>query len=74
MKPQEATLAIKDILSQCNSDDDFRVAMYFIIEFMLISDLSIKDIISCIENAGGDYIESDRCIDDMIAELKDNYL
>lgn len=73
MNKQQVTCAIKDILNQCNSDDEFRIAMYCIIEFMLISDFSVEEMISCIENAGGDYVESDRCIDDMIAELKDNY-
>lgn len=73
MTPQKLTCAIKDSLSQCNSDDEFRIAMYCIIEFLLISNFSVDEMISCLESASGDYVESDRCIDDMIAELKDNY-
>lgn len=74
MKPQLVTCVIKDILSQCSSDDEFKIAMHCIIEFMLITNFSVEEMISCIEDASGYCVESDRCVDDMIAELKDNYI
>lgn len=73
MTPQQVTCAIKDTLSQCNSDEDFRIATYCIAEFLLISDLSVDEMIGCLENASGDYAYSDKCIDDMIVGLKENY-
>lgn len=73
MTPQQVTCAIKDSLVQCNSDGEFRIATYCIAEFLLISDLSVDEMIYCLENASGDYVESDKCIDDMISWLKENY-
>lgn len=73
MTPQQVTCAIKDSLAQCNSDGEFRIATYCIAEFILISDLSVNEMISCLENASGDYVESDKCIDEMISGLRENY-
>ena len=72
MTHQQITCAIKDILSQCITESEFKIATYCIAEFLLISELSVNEMISCLENASGDYIESDKCIDNMIQGLKEN--
>lgn len=73
MTPQEATNAIKGSFAKCRGDAEFNVVMHCICEFMLISDFSVDEMIVAIKDADGDCAQSDKCIDEMLAAIEENY-